>query len=80
MGRASYDFGHHGYHGFRAARRHSHDHDHDYGYEYDDDEDDELEGGDLGYAAATGMEGNRRKVIVERLEAVKSRNPVFTWC
>ncbi|KAL2153141.1 hypothetical protein VTH82DRAFT_4296 [Thermothelomyces myriococcoides] len=41
---------------------------------------DELEGGDLGYAAATGMEGNRRKVIVERLEMVKGRNPVFTWC
>lgn len=40
---------------------------------------DDLEG-DLGYAAATGMEGNRRKVIVERLEAVKSKNPVFTWC
>jgi len=42
-------------------------------------EDDELEG-DLGYAAAEGMEGNRRKVIVERLEPVKSKNPVFTWC
>lgn len=43
---------------------------------------DELDdaGGDLGYAAAEGMEGNQRKVIVERLEAVKSRNPVFTWC
>ncbi|KAG9241929.1 phosphatidylinositol 3 and 4-kinase-domain-containing protein [Calycina marina] len=36
--------------------------------------------GDLGYAAAEGMEGNRRKVIVERLETVKSKNPVFTWC
>ena len=36
--------------------------------------------GDLGYAAATGTEKNTRKVIVERLEAVKSRNPVFTWC
>jgi hypothetical protein len=36
--------------------------------------------GDLGYAAAEGQMGNRRKVIVERLEAVKSRNPVFTWC
>lgn len=36
--------------------------------------------GDLGYAAAEGMEGNQRKVIVERLETVKSRNPVFTWC
>lgn len=42
-------------------------------------EDDDLEG-DLGYAAASDMEGHRRKVIVERLEAVKSKNPVFTWC
>ena len=40
---------------------------------------DDLEG-DLGYSAAEGMEGNQRKVIVERLEAVKSKNPVFTWC
>ncbi|KAJ5089723.1 hypothetical protein N7532_008407 [Penicillium argentinense] len=40
---------------------------------------DDLEG-DLGYAAAEDMEGNQRKVIVERLEAVKSKNPVFTWC
>ncbi|KAJ5776596.1 uncharacterized protein N7511_001607 [Penicillium nucicola] len=40
---------------------------------------DDLEG-DLGYAVAEGMEGNQRKVIVERLEAVKSKNPVFTWC
>lgn len=39
--------------------------------------DDDLEG-DLGYAAAEGQMGNQRKVIVERLEAVKSRNPVFT--
>ncbi|AEO55387.1 hypothetical protein MYCTH_2299155 [Thermothelomyces thermophilus ATCC 42464] len=46
----------------------------------DVEQDQELEGGDLGYAAATGMEGNRRKVIVERLEMVKGRNPVFTWC
>jgi phosphatidylinositol 4-kinase type 2 len=44
-----------------------------------DDDDDDMEG-DLGYAAAEGMEGNRRKVIVERLETVKARNPVFTWC
>ncbi|CAD6447061.1 47a8c4d8-c8d3-4f92-8dc4-c6f7622d00a2-CDS [Sclerotinia trifoliorum] len=36
--------------------------------------------GDLGYAAAEGMEGHQRKVIVERLETVKSKNPVFTWC
>ncbi|RDL38840.1 Phosphatidylinositol 4-kinase-like protein type II subunit alpha [Venustampulla echinocandica] len=36
--------------------------------------------GDLGYAAAEGMEGHHRKVIVERLETVKSKNPVFTWC
>ena len=40
---------------------------------------DELEG-DLGYSAAEGMENSRRKVIVERLETVKSKNPVFTWC
>ena len=45
-----------------------------HGYDEDDME------GDLGYAAAEGMEGNRRKVIVERLETVKSRNPVFSWC
>ncbi|KZF23424.1 hypothetical protein L228DRAFT_209965 [Xylona heveae TC161] len=38
-------------------------------------EGDDLEG-DLGYAAAEDMEGNRKKVIVERLETVKSRNPV----
>lgn len=43
---------------------------------YDNDDID----GDLGYAAAEGMEGNQRKVIVERLEPVKARNPVFTWC
>lgn len=36
--------------------------------------------GDLGFAAAEHQEGNRRKVIVERLETVKSKNPVFTWC
>ncbi|KAI4256263.1 MAG: hypothetical protein LQ352_002152 [Teloschistes flavicans] len=40
---------------------------------------DDLEG-DLGYAAAEGMEGSQRKVIVERLETVKSKNPFFTWC
>ena len=40
---------------------------------------DDLEG-DLGYAAAEGMERNQRKVIVERIEPVSSRNPVFTWC
>jgi phosphatidylinositol 4-kinase type 2 len=35
---------------------------------------------DLGYSAALGRESNRKKVIVERLENVKSKNPVFTWC
>lgn len=39
---------------------------------------DDLEG-DLGYAAAEGHLGNQRKVIVERLEAVKT-SPFFTWC
>ena len=43
------------------------------------DEGDDLEG-DLGYAAAGNMEGSQKKVIVERLEAVKSKNPVFSWC
>lgn len=43
----------------------------DYGF---DDE------GDLGYAANEDNEGNRKKVIVERIEMVKGRNPVFTWC
>jgi phosphatidylinositol 4-kinase type 2 len=38
------------------------------------------EGGDLGYAAAEGMDGNHRKVIVERLETIKGKNPFFTWC
>ena len=41
---------------------------------------DEDDDGDLGYAAAEVMEGSRRRVIVERLETVKSKNPVFTWC
>lgn len=40
---------------------------------------DDLEG-DLGYSAAEGMESRSRKVIVERLETVKSKHPVFTWC
>ncbi|KAH0555909.1 hypothetical protein GP486_006147, partial [Trichoglossum hirsutum] len=35
---------------------------------------DDLEG-DLGYAVAEDMDSNRRKVIVERLETVKSKNP-----
>ena len=43
---------------------------------YNDDDDE----GDLGYAVAEGMEQNQRRVIVERLETVKSKNPVFTWC
>jgi len=42
--------------------------------------DDEEDEGDLGYAAAEDREGNRKRVIVERLETVKSKNPVFTWC
>lgn len=40
---------------------------------------DDLEG-DLGYAAAEDGEHRNRKVIVERLETVKGKNPVFTWC
>lgn len=41
--------------------------------------DDEAEG-DLGYSALTAGDGAKRKVIAERLEAVKARDPVFTWC
>lgn len=40
----------------------------------DDDE------GDLGYAANEDLDSNKKRVIVERLEMVKSKNPVFTWC
>ena len=36
--------------------------------------------GDLGYAANEDLDGNRKRVIVERLEMVKAKNPVFTWC
>lgn len=42
-------------------------------------DDDDMEG-DLGFAAARDMDNNNKKVIVERLETVKSKNPVFTWC
>jgi phosphatidylinositol 4-kinase type 2 len=56
------------------SSRHAHD------YFFGEDGDEAELDGDLGYAAAQGMEGNRRQVIVERLEPVKSKNPVFTWC
>ena len=38
------------------------------------------EEGDLGFAAVEDRVGNRRKVIIERLEIVKAKGPVFTWC
>lgn len=41
--------------------------------------DDEAEG-DLGYSALTAGDAAKKKVIAERLEPVKARNPVFTWC
>lgn len=44
---------------------------------YDEDGD---EDGDIGYAAASDQDGSRRRVIVERLEMVKSKPPFFTWC
>jgi len=41
----------------------------------------EEDEGDLGHAtAAPELESTMKKVIVERIEMVKSRNPVFTWC
>lgn len=36
--------------------------------------------GDLGFAAAGQREGLKRRVVVERLEVVKSKVPFFTWC
>ena len=45
-----------------------------------DDGGENDEEGDLGYAAVGEREGSRRKVIVERLEMVKTRRPFFTWC
>jgi hypothetical protein len=36
--------------------------------------------GDLGYAAAATQESSTRRVIVERLEVVKSKQPFFSWC
>jgi hypothetical protein len=36
--------------------------------------------GDLGYAAAATQENSTRRVIVERLEVVKSKQPFFSWC
>ncbi|OAA54047.1 Phosphatidylinositol 3-/4-kinase, catalytic [Cordyceps fumosorosea ARSEF 2679] len=53
---------------------------HSYDYSHQAADDDDMLEGDLGYAAAEGQMGNQRKVIVERLEAVKTSNPVFTWC
>lgn len=40
----------------------------------------EEDEGDLGYAANEDLDGNSKTVIVERLEMVKAKNPVFTWC
>ena len=35
---------------------------------------------DLGFAAAEDRTSSRKKVIIERLEIVKAKGPVFTWC
>lgn len=47
---------------------------------WQNEEEEEEDQGDLGYAAMQDMENQTKKVIVERLETVKSRAPVFTWC
>ena len=44
-------------------------------WSHEDDDD-----GDLGYAAASDQQNVTRKVIVERIEMVKSKPPVFSWC
>lgn len=38
------------------------------------------EEGDIGYSVLDGSDAAKKKVIAERLEAVQTRNPVFTWC
>ncbi|KAJ9614240.1 Phosphatidylinositol 4-kinase LSB6 [Cladophialophora chaetospira] len=44
-------------------------------------EGDDFDEGDLGYAAASDLDNtHKRKVIVERLETVKSKKPFFEWC
>lgn len=49
--------------------------------EEDGDEDDDDDGnGDLGFAAVEGRGRRKRKVIVERIEMVGTRRPVFEWC
>jgi len=72
--RMSYDAPRHSHRGDGRQRRLSLTNRRDYdAYRLEDE-------GDLGYAANEGMEGNQKKVVVERLEMVKGRNPVFTWC
>lgn len=44
------------------------------------DEEDGEGDGDLGFAAASGRAGMTRKVVVERIEVVKSKVPTFSWC
>ncbi|KAK0927173.1 Phosphatidylinositol 4-kinase LSB6 [Friedmanniomyces endolithicus] len=46
----------------------------------DEDEDDDDGDGDLGFAAVEGRGRRKRKVIVERIEMVGTRRPVFEWC
>jgi phosphatidylinositol 4-kinase type 2 len=70
--RASYDAPHRN---VRESNRHHRRFSLNQGRQFDDEDE-----GDLGYAANEDAEGNQKKVIVERLEMVKGRNPVFTWC
>lgn len=42
--------------------------------------DGDEEDGDLGYSAANDPQNVTRKVIVERIEMVKSKTPFFEWC
>ncbi|TKA82670.1 hypothetical protein B0A55_01474 [Friedmanniomyces simplex] len=84
-GGEGYDYGGHDYGGYDYGGHD--DRDDDDGDDNDDDDDDGN--GDLGFAAAAaggqgrtgrGRGTGRRKVIVERLEMVGSRRPVFEWC
>ena len=43
-------------------------------------DDHDADDGDLGFAAVEDRTSSRKKVIIERLEIVKAKGPVFTWC
>jgi len=67
---------------FSTARGDVADHRDDDEREDDDGNEEDDDDGDLGFGGAAQRESQQtvRRVIVERIEMVKTRNPVFTWC